>query len=94
MITETLEGLRTIVGDDKAVFLTNDGFWAGYDGSYHSSDQSFVYCGPVDPLEQRLSKTSVVVVDLALEPFYASQVEYLGFERTADYGLLAFYERP
>jgi hypothetical protein len=90
---ESIRGLRTIVGDGDALFLSNNGFWAGYDNLYHSSDFGFVYWGPLRPLPERLLETSIVVIDLEVEPAYILSMQNNGFTRLAEYGMLVFYGR-
>lgn len=90
---DALSALKSIVGDDKAIFISNDGFWAGFDDSFHSLDRSYVFWGPVDPIETRLADATTVVIDLALRPYFAEQLSLLEFELVADRGPLAFYKR-
>ena len=80
-IRRTIELLKNLKTEyETAVFLVEDGFWAGFDGSFFSGDSSYVNWGDVGDLETRLSDTELVLVSEVLVPRYSDQLQNAGFQ--------------
>jgi hypothetical protein len=92
-LKNTIDGLRTQAQDDRIIFLTNDGFWAGYEDHFQSADPYYTSWGSPAGLKARLEGVSLVVVDVDARGTYSSDLLNSGFREVEIIGHLAYYRR-